>query len=99
MSDNEDISGLQSRLERQKNDLRKDTAQIKEKVREARTQLSPTNLLEQRIFLFSGLAFALGFALGRRGVSVKEFGKPAARAALMTAGKQAATRAISGKQA
>jgi hypothetical protein len=77
--------------------LREHTAQINEKLQEAHAQLSPTKLIEQRIFLLSGLAFALGFALGYRGVPVEAFGKPAARALLTTAGKQAATRAIRGK--
>jgi hypothetical protein len=73
------------------------TAQISQKIQETRAQLSPTKVVQQRIFLLSGLAFVLGFALGYRGVPVEEFGKPAARAVLTTVGKEAATRAIRGK--
>jgi hypothetical protein len=97
MSASEDVHRLQSQLEHQKSDLREHTSQINEKLQEARAQLSPTKVVQQRIFLLSGLAFALGFALGYRGVAVEEFGKPVARAVLTTSGKQAATRAIRGK--
>ena len=41
--------------------------QITEKARETRAELSPTSLVRERIFLLSGLALALGFALGFRG--------------------------------
>ena len=98
MSSSEDVHRLQSELENKKSDLREDTAQINKKLQETRTQLNPTKLIEQRIFLLSGLAFALGFALGYRGVPMEEFCKPAARVLLTTAGKQAATRAFRGNR-
>jgi hypothetical protein len=61
--------------------LREDTAQINEKLQRTRAQLNPTKLIEQRIFRLAGLAFALGCALGYRGVPMEEFRKPAARVA------------------
>jgi hypothetical protein len=97
MNASEDVHRLESKLEHQKSELREHTAQISQKIQETRAQLSPTKVVQQRIFLLSGLAFVLGFALGYRGVPVEEFGKPAARAVLTTVGKEAATRAIRGK--
>jgi hypothetical protein len=71
MSASEDVHRLQSELENKKSDLREDTAQINEKLQRIRAELNPTKLIEQRIFRLAGLAFALGFALGYRGVPVE----------------------------
>jgi hypothetical protein len=54
MSASEDVNRLQSELDNKKSDLREDTAQINKKLQETRTQLNPTKLIEQRIFLLSG---------------------------------------------
>ena len=67
MNDSKNVHGLESDLEDEKRDLRKDLESITEKARETRAELSPTSLVRERIFLLSGLALALGFALGCRG--------------------------------
>jgi hypothetical protein len=67
MNDSKHIQGLESNLEDEKRDLREDLESLSEKVRETRAELSLTSLVRERIFLSSGLALALGFALGYRG--------------------------------
>ena len=69
MNDSENLHRIESDLEDEKRDLRKDLESITEKARETRAELSPTSLVRERIFLLSGLALALGFALGCRGFS------------------------------
>jgi hypothetical protein len=94
MVSSEDIHQLESELEHEKAALREDVSHIKQKVQKTRAQLSPTNLVRENILLFSGIALALGFILGYRGVPLEKIAKPAARSILSTAGKQAAGRAI-----
>jgi hypothetical protein len=67
MNDSKHIQGLESNLEDEKRDLREDLESLTEKVRETRAELSLTSLVRERIVLLSGLALALGFALGDRG--------------------------------
>jgi hypothetical protein len=67
MNDSKHIQGLESNLEDEKRDLREDLESLTEKVRETRAELSLTSLVRERIVLLSGLALALGFALGYRG--------------------------------
>jgi hypothetical protein len=67
MNDSKNIHGLESNLEDEKRNLREDLESLTEKVRETRAELSLTSLVRERIFLLSGLALALGFALGYRG--------------------------------
>ena len=103
MNANEEVHRLKSELEHQQSDLREHSAQINQKIQETRAQLTDTYLFCHRVLLLSGVAFALGFALGYRGVSVdelrvEELGKPVARTILTTAGKQTARRVISGNQ-
>jgi predicted nucleic acid-binding Zn-ribbon protein len=66
MNDSENVHELESDLENEKRALREDFEQISEKTREIRAELSPTNLVRERIYLFSGLALVLGFVLGYR---------------------------------
>ena len=67
MNDSKNIHELESNLEDEKRDLREDLESLTEKARETRAELSLTSLVRERIFLLSGLALALGFALGYRG--------------------------------
>ena len=78
MNDSENLHRLESDLEDEKRDLRKDFESITEKARETRAELSPTSLVRGRIFLLSGLALALGFVLGLRGFPIEDVGKPVA---------------------
>jgi hypothetical protein len=94
---NEEKRGLESDLEDEKEDLREDIARINTKLKETRANLSPAKLVQERVFLLSGLTLGLGFALGYRGVPVEEIGRPVARTILTTAGKQAVTQAIRGR--
>jgi hypothetical protein len=94
MSLSEDIHQLESRLERQREDLREDVTSINEKVLQTRAQLSPNTLMRDNLLLLSGAALVLGFALGYRGVPIEVIGKPVARRVLTNAGRQAATRAL-----
>jgi hypothetical protein len=96
MQVNEEIHRLESDLEHEKEDLRKDIIRINNKLKAARADLRPTKLVQGRMFLLSGLTLGLGFALGYRGVAVEEIAGPVARSMLATAGKQAALRAIRG---
>jgi hypothetical protein len=66
MNDSENVHELESDLEDEKRALREDFEEISEKTREIRAELSPTNLVRERIYLFSGLALVLGFVLGCR---------------------------------
>jgi hypothetical protein len=95
---NEEKHRLESDLEHEKEDLREDIARINIKLKETRANLSPAKLVQGGIFLLSGVTLGLGFALGYRGVPIEEIGRPVARTILTTAGKQAATQAIRGRQ-
>jgi hypothetical protein len=66
MNDSKNVHGLESDLQEEKRDLRHDLEQITEKARETRAEVSPTNLVREKIFLLSALALAFGFALGYR---------------------------------
>ena len=66
----ENIQRLESELQYEEEDLRKDLTQIKSKIQETRAELSPKRLIEQKLFPISGLALVLGFALGYRGHSL-----------------------------
>jgi hypothetical protein len=66
MNDSKNEHGLESDLQNEKRDLRHDLEQITEKARETRAELNPTNLVREKVFLLSGFALALGFALGYR---------------------------------
>jgi hypothetical protein len=88
MNDSENLHRLESDLEDEKRDLRKDIESITGKARETRAALSPTSLVRERIFLLSGLALALGLALGFRGFAIEDVGKPVARTVLSSIGKQ-----------
>jgi|HubBroStandDraft_6_1064221.scaffolds.fasta_scaffold1462370_2 hypothetical protein len=80
---------LESELESDKEELRRDLSEISRKAQETKAELSPNNLVRERLFLFSALAFAIGFLMGYRDVPLEEFATPAARAALTTAGIRA----------
>jgi hypothetical protein len=88
MNDSENLHRLESDLEDEKRDLRNDIESITGKARETRAALSPTSLVRERIFLLSGLALALGLALGFRGFAIEDVGKPVARTVLSSIGKQ-----------
>ena len=94
MKDSRNVHGLESDLEDEKRDLRKDLESITEKARETRAELSPTSFVRERVFLLSGLALALGFALGYRGFPIEDVGKPVARTVLSSIGKQVGKRAV-----
>ena len=94
MTASENLHRLESDLEDKKSDLREDLEQISAKARETRAELSPMNLVRERIFLLSGLALALGFVLGYRGFPAEKVGKPVARTVLGGAGKEAAKCAM-----
>ena len=66
MNDSKNVHGLESDLRDEKRDLRHDLDEITEKARETRAELNPMTLVREKIFLLSGLALALGFALGYR---------------------------------
>jgi hypothetical protein len=72
MNDSENLHRLESDLEDEKRDLRNDIESITGKARETRAALSPTSLVRERIFLLSGLALALGLALGFRGFAIED---------------------------
>jgi hypothetical protein len=97
MNGNEQIRRIESDLEHEKEDLRKDVTRINNKLKTTRANLSPAKLVQGRVFLLSSLTLGLGFALGYRGVPVEEIGGPVARTLLTTAGKQAAIQAIKGR--
>jgi hypothetical protein len=61
MNAGKNVHGLESDLEDEKRDLRKDLESITEKAGETRAELSPTSLVRERILLLSGVALALGF--------------------------------------
>ena len=94
MNAGKNVHGLESDLEDEKRDLRKDFESITEKARETRAELSPTSLVRERIFLLSGVALALGFALGYRGFPIEHSGKALARIVLGSIGKQAGKRTV-----
>jgi hypothetical protein len=96
MDDSKNIHGLEADLEDEKRHLREDVGQITEKARETRAELSPTNLVRGKIFLLSGLALALGFAIGYRRFPVEEVGKPVVRRVLSTVAKKTGKRAVRG---
>jgi hypothetical protein len=90
MSASEDIRRLESKLEQEKADLHEDAAQLSTKVQETRSELSPTNIIQDRVLLLSGIALALGFILSwrsYRAAPVIELGEPRARSAPTTVGK------------
>jgi hypothetical protein len=97
MSNSQDIGRLELELETHKREFREDTSRIKDKIQETKAELSPTNLVQKRVLLFTGMAFLLGFAVGfifkRPREAVEQVGKPVARTLLTSAGKQAATSA------
>jgi hypothetical protein len=74
MNDSKNVHGLESDLRDEKRDLRHDLDEIAEKARETRAELNPMNLVREKIFLLSGLALALGFALGYRRFPVEDGG-------------------------
>ena len=92
MNDSKNVHGLESDLRDEKRDLRHDLDEIAEKARETRAELNPMNLVREKIFLLSGLALALGFALGYRRFAIEDVGKPVARKMLSSIGKQAGKR-------
>src|SRR5215469_3822802 len=69
----ENIKRLNLELKNEERHLREDLTEIKSKIQAARAELSPSKLIEQRLLPISGLALAVGFALGSRGHSVKGF--------------------------
>jgi hypothetical protein len=92
----EEIRRLESDLLQEKANLRKDIVRINNKLKATRADLSPANVVKNRMILISGLTLGLGFALGYRDIPIEEIGGPVARGILATAGKQAAIRAIRG---
>ena len=66
MANDEDMRWLESELERRKEELHEDAAQISAKVQETRAELSLSHLAQDKVLLLSGIAFALGFLLGWR---------------------------------
>jgi hypothetical protein len=66
------IKRLESELQHEEEDLRKDLTQIKSKIEATKADLSPNKLIEQKLFPISGLALVLGFALGYRGHSLEQ---------------------------
>jgi hypothetical protein len=110
MSTSEHIRELESELEASRRDLRADASHISDKIDDTKAQLSPTNFVRDRIMLVLGVAvlvgFGAGYLLGRRPElatevvapsAIEHLGKPIARRMLMTAGREAATRAIRGR--
>ena len=67
----ENIERLESELQQEEEDLRKDLTQIKGKIQATRAELSPNKLIEHNLFPISGLALVLGFALGYRDHSLE----------------------------
>jgi hypothetical protein len=96
MADREDLQRLESELESAKANLREDVSQVQHTLQQTRAELSPTNFIRDRLWLVSGIAFALGLLLGYRRIPLSEIAKPAARTTLSTAAKQAAMRAVRG---
>jgi hypothetical protein len=94
MNDSKNVHRLESDLQNEKQDLRQDLEEIAEKARETRAELNPMNLVREKIFLLSGLALALGFALGYRRFPIEDVGKPVARTVLSSIGKQAGKHAV-----
>jgi hypothetical protein len=94
MNDSKNVHGLESDLQDEKRDLRQDLAEIADKARETRAELNPMNLVREKIFLLSGWALVLGFALGYRRFPIEDVGKPVARTVLSSVGKQAGKRAV-----
>jgi hypothetical protein len=68
----ENIKRLESELEHQEEDLRKDLTQIKSKIQATKAEFSPNRLIEHKLLPISGLALVLGFALGYRGHPLKQ---------------------------
>jgi hypothetical protein len=96
MNASENIKRLRNRLERNKSDLWQDAWRIRTSVRSARAAVSPRRLIKQRPLMIVAFAFALGFALGDRGIFLEEVVRPAARLILSTAATQAASSAFRG---
>jgi hypothetical protein len=96
MNHSKNVNELESDLQDEKRDLREDLEQVTEKALETRAELNPANLVREKIFLLSGMALALGFVLGYRGLPIEDVGKPVAGAVLSGVGKQAGKRAVHG---
>ena len=96
MSEHETSQQLQPELNRRKEALQDDFAQLKRKVQETREQLSPTKFVAEHRRLLCGIALILGGILGYRGVPISDLAKPAVRSTLSAAGKQSPLRAIGG---
>jgi type VI protein secretion system component VasF len=72
MSNSDDIQRLESELQQEKAELREDVSHLREKMQETREELRPARLVQKRVFVLLGLAFALGFFLGYRRGPVEE---------------------------
>jgi hypothetical protein len=96
MKDSPNIHVLESDLEAEKQELREDLQLITEKARETRAELSPTNLVREKIFLLLGVSLALGFLIGYRRVPIEDMSKPVARGVLGTFGNRADRRSFWG---
>jgi hypothetical protein len=96
-NDDEDIRRLESELERHKEELHEDAAQLSAKVQETRAELSPNNLARNKVLLLSGIAFALGFLLGwrsYRAVPVIKIGDTRVPSGLKPTGKPVEVRVL-----
>ena len=94
MADLTHISELESAIERNKADLREYLTLIKRKAHQTREELCPSRLMAERVLGLAILSFLLGFVLGYKRVPIGEIGKPAAKAAASTGGKQAAQHLV-----
>lgn len=94
MDEKQKIHSLEEDLRNNKSDIRQDFEAVKQKVQQTKNELSPTNLVRERIFLLSAITFAVGFAMGYRHVLVVEFASPATTAAFASAIKQARMNAV-----
>jgi hypothetical protein len=96
MKDSPNIHVLESDLEAEKQELREDLQLITEKARETRAELSPTNLVREKIFLLLGVSLALGFLIGYRRDPIENMSEPVARGVLGAFGNRADRRSFWG---
>jgi hypothetical protein len=105
MTISDDINRLESELEAEKRDFRRDVSEIDYKVQTVREELKPSTLIHKAALPLCGAALMAGFIVGYLGVpsevrraakdSAKEAAKGAAKAAppvLIGAGTRAALR-------
>ena len=105
MSTSDEVRRLESELETNKQHLREDASLISSKIDETKAEISPANLIRRRAYVALAVALSAGFAVGYfldwrfsakqiASPVLEHVGKPVARSAAATAGKQLATKAI-----